>query len=78
MVVRDEVAEAPSSLDEGLRRALEMFEVAVQLIDDRVRNVNPDATEDQVAEAVAAWLHDRRHAPLGDAPGSVRPWPPGS
>lgn len=63
-------------LDEGLRRALEMFDVAAQLIEDRVRNGNPDATPEEVEAAVREWFLDRRHAPLGDAPGRLREWPP--
>jgi hypothetical protein len=58
-----------SSPAEGLRLALELTELGLDLRLQRFRREHPDATEAEVEAVARAWLLDRPGAPLGDAPG---------
>lgn len=59
----------------GMRLAVEMVELAGQLVAQRHRREQPGATEDEVRAVVLAWLSDRSMAPGGDAVGRVTTWP---
>ncbi len=52
-----------------LAGALELVEIGQQLRAQRHRREHPDATDDEIAVVVDAWMHDRRGAPTGDAEG---------
>lgn len=51
--------------------ALELHELGLEMMKQRLRREDPDASEAQLHERLAAWLHDRP----GDAEGRVVPWP---
>ncbi|WP_157129105.1 hypothetical protein [Nocardia amamiensis] len=52
-----------------LRLAMEMYEFGVRMQRTRIRRNRPEATEDEIDEAVNEWLLTRPGAPLGDAVG---------
>lgn len=59
----------------NLEIAFQLAELAEELVAQRYRREHPEADEDEVRDAVIAWIHDRRKAPHGDAPGHLVPFP---
>ena len=62
-------------VDGNLQVALELTELGAELLAQRHRREQPEATDEDVERVVADWYADRRHAPDGDAVGRVVPWP---
>lgn len=54
-----------------LEAALELAELAEQMVRERLRRAHPEANEDELEEKVLAWLHSRPGAEHGDAVGKV-------
>lgn len=59
----------------GLQIALDLAELGAEMRAQRHRREHPNASDDEVAEVVAAWWSDRSQAPDGDAEGKPVPWP---
>lgn len=59
-----------------MRAALDLFELAEDMLRQRLRRDRPDATEGEIEDAVAKWRTTRPGAEHGDAPGRRREWPP--
>jgi hypothetical protein len=59
-----------------MRTALDLFELGENMLRQRLRRERPQASEEEIEEAVRVWRTSRPGAELGDAPGSPRPWPP--
>lgn len=57
----------------GVEVACELLDVGIRLLETRYRRELPDATDDEIAALVHAWLLDRPGAPLGDSEGVARP-----
>lgn len=58
-----------------LEIVFDLFEVATGMVAARYRREHPDASQEEVDAAVAAWVSSRPGAPDGDAPGRVVSWP---
>lgn len=54
-----------------LEEALELADLAEQMVRERCRRAHPEATEDEIEKKVLAWLHTRPGAEHGDAVGRV-------
>lgn len=57
--------------DERLRATFELFEMGVQLMRENLRRQFPDAGDEEIAERLRRWLHERPGAEHGDAVGRV-------
>ena len=55
----------------GYEIACHLAEFGSRMVESKFRRENPDATEEQVAAAVAAWWGDTNRAPGGDVSGGV-------
>ena len=58
-----------------LRTALDLFEFGLDMMRQKLRRQDPDATEEQIQERLVAWLQERPGAEHGDAVGRVVSWP---
>lgn len=56
---------------EGSRTALDLFDLAVEMLRARLRRERPGITEEEVEEAVRRWVQARPGAELGDGVGRV-------
>ena len=61
----------PETSRDGLRTALELFEVALELQRQNLRREFPDAPDEEIERHLAAWMLERRGAERGDAVGRV-------
>lgn len=52
-----------------LRMALELFEDGVALQRQNLRRAHPDASDEEIAQLLRAWLRERPGAEHGDAVG---------
>jgi hypothetical protein len=59
----------------GLAIALELFEVAEQMLRQRLRRENPSGSDEELETQVQAWRTARPGAEDGDSPGRPVPWP---
>ncbi len=57
---------------ERIETALELFDLAVDLLRTRLRREQPELDEAEIEEAVLAWLHQRPGAEHGDSAGRPR------
>ena len=55
--------------------ALELAELAEEMVECRVRREHPDATDEDVERALRAWYATRPGAVYGDSEGHPIPWP---
>lgn len=55
-----------------LRQACDMFETGVAIMRQNLRRRFPEASDQAIDNALAAWLHNRPGAEHGDAPGRLR------
>jgi len=58
-----------------LRLALDMFATGEGLMRQRLRREHSGAPPKEIEARLAAWLHTRPGAELGDAPGRPATWP---
>ncbi len=58
-----------------LRVALELHDLGVSMMAQRLRREDPGADEAEIRERVTRWLHTRPGAELGDGVGRPVPWP---
>ena len=58
-----------------LLTALELHDLGLALMKQRLRRENPGASEETLKEMFLAWLHERPGAEFGDAVGRPVPWP---
>lgn len=58
---------------ERLRTALALHDSGVAMKRAQLRRQHPLASEHEISKRLAAWLHARPGAPLGDAEGAARP-----
>jgi len=49
--------------------ACELFDTGVAMMRENILRRMPNAPDEAIAEALAAWLHERPGAEFGDAPG---------
>jgi hypothetical protein len=54
---------------QAFRVTLDLFETGVALMRQNLRRQDPSATEEEIDRRLAAWLHHRPGAELGDAVG---------
>ena len=52
--------------------ACELADFGARMVESRFRREHPEATDDEVSEAVSAWWRHRPGAPNGDAVGPAR------
>lgn len=52
-----------------LRTALDLFALGEQMMRAKLHREHPGWTEEQVRDAIGAWLRDRPGAESGDCPG---------
>jgi hypothetical protein len=57
---------------ERIEVALELFDLAVDMMRTRLRRDRPDVTDAEIEQAVRAWLHHRPGAEHGDSVGRLR------
>ena len=58
-----------------LLTALELHDLGVAMMDQRLRREDPGASDEQIRARLRDWLHTRPGAELGDGVGRVVPWP---
>lgn len=58
-----------------LRIALDLFELGVTMMRQKLRREAPEATEQEIEERLKTWLEERPGAEHGDAEGRPRAWP---
>lgn len=58
-----------------LRIALDLFELGLDMMRQKLRRETPDATEDELQAQLVAWLQERPGAELGDGVGRPGHWP---
>lgn len=71
-MIRDPRTDDPGA---KLRLALDLFDSGVAMMRETLRRRFPGASDQKIAEALAAWLRERPGAEHGDAAGPVRNWP---
>lgn len=59
----------------ALRTALELHDLGVAMMAQRLRRDRPTASDEELREALVAWLHTRPGAENGDGVGVVVDWP---
>jgi hypothetical protein len=64
----DQPVEDPAA---KLRQACDMFETGVAMMRQNLRRRSPEASDQAIDDALAAWLRDRPGAEHGDAPGHL-------
>lgn len=69
------MSDAPTTPAERLRIALELTELAEQMMEQNLRRAHPEATDDEIERLLLEWLHARPGAEHGDAWGRPVPWP---
>ncbi len=57
--------------DGKLEDALELAELAEQMVRERFRRAHPEDSEEELEKRVLGWLHTRPGAEFGDAVGRV-------
>jgi hypothetical protein len=60
---------------ERFRIALALFELSERMLRQKIRRARPHATDAELDEHVARWLHARPGAEHGDAEGRPIAWP---
>ncbi len=58
-----------------LLTALELHDLGVAMMGQRLRREDPDASDEDIRSRLNAWLHTRPGAELGDGVGRAVPWP---
>jgi hypothetical protein len=58
-----------------LQTALDLFDLGVALMAQRIRREAPDASEEEVRRRLRVWLQSRPGAEQGDGVGRVVAWP---
>lgn len=51
---------------ERMRTTFELYELAEQMMRQKLRRQNPGASEEEIEEGIQAWLHHRPGAEHGD------------
>ncbi len=54
------------------RQTFDLFQTAVDLMRQNLRRRHPEASPEEIAERLRAWMLSRPDAPHGDAAGPVR------
>jgi hypothetical protein len=67
--------EEQEAVRERFQTALELFDLAERMLEQRLRREHPEWTEDQIDEAMDAWLLHRPGAEHGDGEGTPVPLP---
>jgi hypothetical protein len=57
--------------------AFELFDLAIDMIQARIRRETPEATEEEIDLAIDRWLRTRPGAEHGDGEGRPVRWPRG-
>lgn len=71
-----EVEAAPHETSaERLRIALDLFEFGTDMMQQKLRREDPDATEGEIQARLMAWLQERPGAEFGDGAGRPGCWP---
>ena len=70
-MVRDPRTDDPAA---KLRLALDLFDSGVAMMRETLRRRFPNAPDQTIAEALAAWLRERPGAEHGDTAGRLRDW----
>lgn len=65
----------PETPAQRLRIALDLHELGVEMMRQKLRREAPEATEDEIQARLVAWLQDRPGAEYGDAEGRPGTWP---
>lgn len=60
---------------ERLWTALELSDLGVQMLEQRLRRQRPGISEPELNREVEKWLHERPGAEHGDAEGVLVSWP---
>lgn len=71
----DPVDDRASSPGGRLAIALELADLAVAMVEQKLRRTHPDATPQEIAQRVRQWQRTRPGAEHGDAWGRPIPWP---
>lgn len=58
-----------------LRVAFDLFEAGLEMMRARLRRELPDASDEEIARRLRAWLQTRPGAEFGDAEGRPAQWP---
>ena len=58
-----------------VRVTMDLFELGESMLRQRLRRERPEASEQEIEEALREWRTRRPGAEFGDAPGRLRPWP---
>ncbi|MBL4684562.1 MAG: hypothetical protein JKY37_08240 [Nannocystaceae bacterium] len=64
-----------STASQRLQIALELAEMAEQMMRQNLRRANPEASDGEIERLLVAWLHTRPGAEHGDACGRPSAWP---
>lgn len=54
---------------------MDLFAAGEEIMRQNLRRRAPGASDDEIEQALVAWLQDRPGAPRGDAVGIVGRWP---
>ena len=71
----EDMQDAKADAHGGFAVALELFQVAEEMLRQRLRRERPAATGDEIEERVGVWRTARPGAEDGDSPGRPVPWP---
>ena len=58
-----------------LRMALDLFEVGLEMMRQKLRRDHPDLADHEVEARLGSWLRERPGAEFGDAVGRPAAWP---
>ncbi len=72
MGVKAALGESPA---QRLRVALDLFELGIDMMRQKLRRDAPEATEDEIQARLATWLRERPGAEHGDGVGRPALWP---
>ena len=73
-----DLPDPPSTPAQRLRMSLAMYEDGLAIEREKLRRQHPNASEAELSDLLAAWLHSRPMAPDGDCTGVPRQWDPAS
>lgn len=65
----------PEQMARNLRTAFDLHTAGVRMYRQTLRRKHPEASEEEIAERLRAWLHHRPGAEHGDAEGEPGTWP---
>lgn len=60
---------------ERFQTALALYELAEEMLRQKVRREHPEASEEEIEQHVVEWRLHRPGAEFGDGPGLPVPWP---